>query len=78
MQETARADTYTSANRYPCASGSDAGAAHGHASIGDPLSGLARVYTSAGDRLSGATHVYTSASNSLSQRVGVGRRNAYL
>lgn len=70
MQETARADTYASAHRAPRASGSDAGATHGHASVGDPLSGATHVYTGGGNSLSGATHAYASTSDSLSQRVG--------
>jgi len=73
LQGTARADTYTSADRYPRAGGSDAGATHGYATVRDPLSGAAHVYTSAGDSLSGATHAYASTGDSLSQRVGVGR-----
>jgi hypothetical protein len=71
LQGTARTDTYTSANRYPRAGGSDAGATHGHATVRDPLSSAAHVYTSAGDSLSGAAHAYTSTGDSLSQRVGV-------
>ncbi len=66
LQETARADTYTGANRYPCASGSDATATHGHICVRDSLSGATYVYTSAGDSLSAAAHVYASASDSLS------------
>lgn len=71
LQGTARADTYASAHRDPCASGSNAGATHSHASVGDPLSGAAHVYTGGGNSLSGATHAYASAGDSLPQRVGV-------
>jgi len=71
LQGTARADTYTSANRYPHAGGSDAGATHGHTSVRDPLSGATHVYTGGGDSLSGAAHVYTSTGDFLSQRIGV-------
>jgi len=64
LQETARADTYASANRY--ASGSNASATNGYAGIRGSLPGDAHVYTSAGDFLSGAALAYTAASHALS------------